>query len=105
MFVTNPRPGSNHLPQNFNDLFNKMLAKVSCEEKETILTGDFNRNYDVRNDNRDLKSIFSLFCLKQLVKTPTRITDHCQTIIVLVFSNFPCSIVSKYFLKTSAIMS
>ena len=40
-----PLSTSKFLPTNFNELLRKSLIRVSSENKETILTGDFNINY------------------------------------------------------------
>ena len=64
-----PPSTSKFLPANFNELLRKSLTKVSSENKETILTGDFNINYQMVDDNGELKSIFQL---KQIIKTATR---------------------------------
>ena len=59
-----PPSTSNFLPTNFNKLLRNSLVKVSSENKEMILTGDFNSNYQMVDDNQELKSIFTLFQLK-----------------------------------------
>ena len=59
-------PTSKFLPKNFNELLRNLLIKVSSENKETVLTGDFNINYQKVDDNGKLKSIFTLFQLKQI---------------------------------------
>ena len=48
-----------------------------------ILTGDFNINYQKVEDNGELKSIFTLFQLKQIIKTATRVTDKTESLIDL----------------------
>ena len=63
------------LPTNFNELLRNSLIKVSLENKKTILTGYFNINYQKVDDNGELKSIFALFQLKQIIKTATSATD------------------------------
>ena len=67
---------SKFLPINFNKFLRNSLIKVSSENKETILTGDFNINYQKVDDNGELKSIFTLFQLKQIIKTATRVTEN-----------------------------
>ena len=56
-----PPSTSKLLPTNFNELLPNSLIKVSPENKETILTRDFNINYQKVDDNGELKSIFMLF--------------------------------------------
>ena len=55
---------SEFLPTNFNELLRNSLIKVLSENKEMILTGDFNINYQKVDDNGKLKSLFTLFQLK-----------------------------------------
>ena len=71
-----PPSTSKFLPTNFNELLRNSLIKVSSENKEMILTGDFNINYQKVDDNGELKSIFTLFQLKQIIKTATRVTEN-----------------------------
>ena len=83
---------SKFLPTNFNELLRKSLIKVLSENKQTILTGDFNVNYQKVDDNGELKSIFTLFQLKQIIKIATRVTDKTKSLIDLVFTNVPFNI-------------
>ena len=59
-----PPSTSKFLPTNFNELLRNSLINVSSENKETILTGDFNISYQKVDDNEELKSIFTIFQLK-----------------------------------------
>ena len=61
-----------------------------------ILTGDFNINYNKVNDNRELKSVFTFFQLKQIIKTATRVTDKTESLIDLVFANVPFNITMNH---------
>ena len=85
-----PPSTSKFLPTNFDELLHNSLA--SSENKETILIGDFNINYQKVDDNGELKSIFTLFQLKQIIKTATRVTDKTESLIDLVFTNVPFNI-------------
>ena len=69
--------------------------KVSSENKEMILTGDFNINYQKVDDNGELESIFTLFQLKQIIKTATRVADKTESLIDLVFTNVLLNITIK----------
>ena len=69
----------------------QLQIKVSSENKE-ILTGDFNFNYQKVDDNGELKSIFTLFQLKQIIKTATKVTDKTGSLIDSVFTNVPFNI-------------
>ena len=68
---------------------NLEINELECisENKEPILTRDFNINYQKVDDNGELKSIFMLFQLKQIIKTATRVTDKTESLIELVFAN------------------
>ena len=81
-----PPSTSKFLPTNFNELLRNSLIKVSSENKEKILTGDFNINCRKVDENEELKSIFTLFQLKQIIKTATRMTDKTESLIDLVFT-------------------
>ena len=54
-----PPSTSKYLPTNFNELLHALLLKASTENKEMILTGDFNINYLKAKENIELKSIFT----------------------------------------------
>ena len=52
-------PGtSNYLPQNFDDLLQKQLSNIIKENKEIIILGDFNVNFNNSASN-DFKSIIN----------------------------------------------
>ena len=82
-----PPSTSKFLLTTFNKLLRKSLIKVSSDNKETILTANFNLNYQKVDDNGELKSIFTLFQLKQKIKTATRVTGKTESLIDLVFTN------------------
>ena len=73
----------------FNCKFDSMLSTVSSENKKCILTGDINCNFLANSDHKELKSIVASFGLKQLIRTPTRITPESQTLIDVICSNEP----------------
>lgn len=56
--------------------------------KEIILVGDFNINWDKKED-RTLKPITDNCSLTQFIDKPTRITDRSKTKIDLLFTNRP----------------
>ena len=85
--IYRPPDSSKHLPGNFNETFESMLSMVVSEDKECILTGDINCNYLESSDHKELKSILSLFNLKQLISSPTRITKESKTLIDVICSN------------------
>ena len=87
-----PPDSSKYLPDDFNDKFDSMLAKVCCEDKETLLLGDFNCDYGKQNNNRPLKNIISSYGFCQQVDSPTRLSEGSESLIDLVLSNTPQNI-------------
>ena len=95
-----PPDDSKYICNNFNDCLNENIEFVSKENKEMILMGDFNVNYENDNDSRshfDFKNIMSFHGFKQIISTPTRITKDTATLIDHIFvtkpSSFPISCV------------
>ena len=78
-----------YLQDNFNLLWEDNLITALAESKETIITGDINCDYLKRNDNLELKEIFSSIGFSQLVDKPTRITEHSKTLIDVIQSTSP----------------
>ena len=79
----------NYLQDNFNLLWEDNLITALAESKETIITSDINCDYLKRNDNLELKEIFSSNGFSQLVDKPTRITEHSKTLIDVIQSTSP----------------
>jgi hypothetical protein len=77
------------LQDNFNLLWEDNLITALAESKETIITGDIICDYLKRNDNLELKEIFSSNGFSQLVDKPTRITEHSKTLIDVIQSTSP----------------
>ena len=70
----------------------------SAEDKETLLTGDF--NYDLKEprqgaDLKALKGLFRLHNFFQLIDCPTRVTKLSATLIDLIVTNNPRNIVKQ----------
>ena len=82
-----PPDSSKHLHKDFNKLFDSMLTKAMIELKETILLGDMNANFLDNKDNRDLKSIFNMHGLKQMIRQPTRIKENTESLIDVILTN------------------
>ena len=82
--IYRPPDSSKFLPINFNKLFSEHLSRVISESKETVILGDVNVNYLNKNANKDFKSILNLFGMKQIITTPTRITNNTSTLIDIV---------------------
>ena len=75
----------------FNKNFlNKLLEKVSKEQKSVYLLGDCNVNLLNYNDhphtNEFLDSVASNSVIPNILQ-PTRITDHSESLIDNIFSN------------------
>ena len=82
-------------PPNSNiDYFNHIIdtiEKASLDSKEIILMGDINIDYTI-NENMSSNSIFlleSMFGFKQLVLSPTRVTQSTSSILDLILSTCP----------------
>ena len=95
-----PPEGSNYLPSNYNDLFNEHLANFS-NNKEVILMGDFNVNYNSHSCNEEFKSIITANGFKQIINEPTRVTDTTSSVIDLVFANCPVNITQAHVIISS----
>ena len=75
----------------FNKIFlNKLLEKVSKEQKSVYLLSDFNVNLLNYNDhpptNEFLDSLASNPVIPYILQ-PTKIADHSETLIDNIFSN------------------
>ena len=65
---------SDHLMNNFSEVSEEQLTNVVKTNKEIIILGDFNIDYN-KTDNRDFKSLLNIFGLKQVITEPTRTTE------------------------------
>ena len=68
-----------------------LLKKLSNENKQILVMGDFNinlLNYDDKNTANFLDTMFSYFYLR-FINTPTRVTGHSKTLIDNIFYNKP----------------
>ena len=84
------RPPSS--PIDFIDKLGDIIYNISCECKETIVTGDF--NYDVSGDDSSgtsnpVISCFNLFQMLQLIHDPTRVSEFTNSTIDLIFTSHP----------------
>ena len=74
----------------FNNHINQMLEKVSKEQKQIFLLGDFNinlLNYNVyQPTNHFLDSLASNSIISYVLQ-PTRLTSHSKTLTDNIFSN------------------
>ena len=75
--------------------YEKLIKKLDSENKETILIGDFNCDWTgiksgtMKPQTNKLHEITEAFQFEQMIEQPTRITEHSETIIDLVFTNKP----------------
>ncbi len=82
--------------ENFEDC----LKKMDAENKEIILIGDYNCNWDPDHSNISaqtgkLKDLATRYQFEQLIKGHTRITDNTATLLDLAFTNKPENIVGE----------
>ena len=80
-----PPERSKYLSSNYNDLFDEHLENFS-HNREVLLMGDFNVNYNSNSDNKEFKSIITANGFRQIVKEPTRVTDTLSSLIDLAFA-------------------
>jgi len=72
----------------FYEKFEKLL-KYCTLNKETIIIGDFNVNWNDKKARKHLKVTTDRHNFKQLIQQPTRITSRSETLIDLLFVNRP----------------
>ncbi len=90
-------------PPSANDIFFKQLTEILKEcyhNKEIILMGDFNLNWEDKLKRKKLKTIADKYLLNQIIKGPTRITKSSKTQLDLIFTNKPERITKSYNLIT-----
>ena len=66
-----------------------MLEVGVNENKETIIAGDLNCNYLIKNNKKEIKDAINLNGLKQLIDQPTRTTSTSQTLIDIIATTHP----------------
>ena len=87
--IYRPPDTSDYLPPNFNNLLDDVLTLISVEGKELSLLGDINCNYLDKKNNVEVKSIFTLYGLNQLITVATRVTENTSTLIDVILTNEP----------------
>ena len=92
--------GSKYVPSNYNDSFNEHLENFS-HNKEVLLMGDINVNYNSNSDNKEFKSIITANGFREIVKEPMQVTDKSWSLIDLVFTNCPVNITHTYVIINS----
>ena len=63
-----PPETSKYLPKSYNRLLQNLLETIVKDNKETIIVGDFNVNYNEPNENVDFKRIINQSGFKQVIK-------------------------------------
>ena len=78
-------------PDQFNESLEILLNKLNrYNNKHVLLVGDFNIDlikYETDLHSQNIVDITSNFGFIQIVSRPTRITDHCATLIDHIYSN------------------
>ena len=96
-----PPDSSNYLRKDFNVRLNSVLTKATEECKETMILCDANVNFLTEKENKELKSIFSVYGLKQILAKPTRISETAETFIDVILTNNPSNIARHDVIPTS----
>ena len=74
-----------------DNYLNILLQKISKEKKNVFLLGDFNVDflkYDKHDGPNEFIDSLSSYMYLPYIFHPTRVTDHSQTIIDKIFSNY-----------------
>ncbi|XP_068734542.1 uncharacterized protein [Montipora capricornis] len=84
--------------------FVEVLELANAENKETLITGDFNFDFldaSFSNSTKDMKRILSSFNLKQLIDKAKQITKASSTLLDLFATNSPKNVtLAKVFPST-----
>ena len=98
------------------EIFNENLSKVDTNNVETYILGDFNINlwqnghyvfqkhnllscHSVPNDVKNYFDFCTMFGLKQLIESPTRITCSSSCIIDHILASFPDRVTQREILN------
>ena len=78
-------------------LYEILMQMMDHENKEIICIGDFNCDWlsPEKSETKKLSELANMFQLEQFIKEPTRITCQTRTLIDLVFSNRPETIIKS----------
>ena len=84
----------------FSEKLSEILALVSNENQKCYITGDFNINLNLENQNATKKysQMIKSFNYHNVVKYPTRITNKSATCIDHLYTNNKNSITNKFLL-------
>ena len=83
------RPPNNDL-EVFKTNIEGVLDKISTERANIILAGDLNEDMKgkrLTTQAKGLNQLFNIYQLKQLIKEPTRKTEHTSSLIDLVYTS------------------
>ena len=72
----------------FNNHLNQMLEKVSKEQKQIFLLGDFNinlLNYNIHQPTNDFLDSLASNSIIPYILQPTRLTGYSKTLITTFF--------------------
>ena len=81
-----PPEGSKYLINNFNEVFEEQLTNVVKTNKEIIILGNFNIDYN-KTGKIEVKSLLNIFGSKQVIIEPTRTTETSSPLIDLIITN------------------
>ena len=89
IFCTMYRPpdSSKYLSKNFQTLLENILNLINRENKESMIMGDVNINYLVKDDHKTLKELFNVNGYDQLIKRATRTTKDTATLIDVILTS------------------
>ena len=85
--IYKPLDSSKHLSKSFNFFLPNTLQSIDNEKRESIIVSEMNVNYLIENDHEIIKDIFTDNGFKQILNTPTRVTDQTSSLIDLIFVN------------------
>ena len=78
----------------WNEIFDNQFDKILACEKKIYLMGDFNRDLLQANTKKTWLEYMESFGLEHIVKSPTRITDHSETLIDHIYCNSLSNVLS-----------
>ena len=70
------------------------MTKALLENKETIIMGDINCDLLNNGDQKEIKYILKGSGMKQIIKSPTRITQTTKTLIDIIATTHMSMVIS-----------
>ena len=83
-FLCRPPDTLSYLSKYFDPLFDDMLTTANAENKEIIRAVDLNCNHSKKSQSKRTKEIIKSNGLKQMIKSPTRITKETSTLMDII---------------------